>query len=151
LTSRLRTWKATLKIVQPDTVLRAAAARHRDLFRWVWARKPQPKEKPGRPPLDKDIVALIKQMTKDNRRWGAKRIVGELAKLGIRVSKPTVRREKPSLGSGSCRPGRPGEHRKVLFRRLCLVGLCLGQGYTSVQSESGESAKASQSVGPLST
>jgi len=35
---------------------------------------------------------LIKQMAKDNRRWGAKRIVGELAKLGIRVSKPTVQK-----------------------------------------------------------
>jgi putative transposase len=88
LTSRLHTWKAALKIVQPDTVLRW----HRDLFRWVWARKSQPKGKPGRPPLDKDIVALIKQMAKDNRRWGAKRIVGELAKLGIRVSKPTVQK-----------------------------------------------------------
>ena len=64
LTSRLRTWKAALKIVQPDTVLRAAAARHRDLFRWVWARKSQPKGKPGRPPLDKDIVALIKQIAR---------------------------------------------------------------------------------------
>jgi putative transposase len=88
LTSRLHTWKAALKIVQPDTVLRW----HRDLFRWVWARKSQPKGKPGRPPLDKDIVALIKQMAKDNRMWGAKRIVGELAKLGIRVSKPTVQK-----------------------------------------------------------
>jgi hypothetical protein len=64
LTSRLRTWKAALKIVQPDTVLRAAAARHRDLFRRVWARKSQPKGKPGRPPLDKDIVALIKQIAR---------------------------------------------------------------------------------------
>ena len=60
LTSRLRTWKAALKIVQPDTVLRW----HRDLFRWVWARKSQPKGKPGRPPLDKDIVALIKQIAR---------------------------------------------------------------------------------------
>jgi putative transposase len=31
-------------------------------------------------------------MAQDNRRWGAKRIVGELAKLGIRVSKPTVQK-----------------------------------------------------------
>jgi hypothetical protein len=88
LTSRLRTWKATLKIVQPDTVLRW----HRDLFRRVWTRKSQPKRKPGRPPLDKDIVALIKLMAKENRTWGAERIVGELAKLGIRVSNTTVQK-----------------------------------------------------------
>ena len=70
LTSKLRTWKETLKIVQPDTVLRW----HRDLFRRVWKRKSQPKGKPGRPPLTKDIVTLIKQMVKENQGWGAKRI-----------------------------------------------------------------------------
>ena len=60
LPSKLRTWKEALKIVQPDTVLRW----HRDLFRWVWKRKSKPKGKPGRPSLDKDIVALIKQIAR---------------------------------------------------------------------------------------
>jgi hypothetical protein len=32
LTSKLRTWKDALVIVQPDTILRW----HPDLFRWVW-------------------------------------------------------------------------------------------------------------------
>ena len=60
LASKLRTWKNALVIVQPDTVLRW----HRDLFRWVWKRKSKPKGKPGRPSLDKDIVALIKQIAR---------------------------------------------------------------------------------------
>ena len=86
LTSKLRTWKAALMIIQPDTVLRW----HRDLFRLVWKRKS--KGKRGRPPLTEDIVALIRQMARENRGWGAKRIQGELAKLGIQVSKSTIQK-----------------------------------------------------------
>jgi putative transposase len=46
LSSKLRTWKNALVIVQPDTVLRW----HRDLFRWAWKRKSKPKGKSGSPP-----------------------------------------------------------------------------------------------------
>jgi putative transposase len=35
LASVLRSWKQTLTIVQPDTLLRW----HRDLYRWLWKRK----------------------------------------------------------------------------------------------------------------
>jgi hypothetical protein len=35
-------------------------------------------------------VALIKEMARDNRLWGAERIRGELLKLGIRVCKRTI-------------------------------------------------------------
>jgi transposase InsO family protein len=88
LASKLRTWKNALAIVQPDTVLRW----HRDLFRWVWRHKSKPKKKPGRPPLTKDLVALIKRLAKENLRWGAERIRGELLKLGIRVSKSAIQK-----------------------------------------------------------
>ena len=64
LTSKLRTWKEALKIVQPDTVLRW----HRELFRWVWKRKSRSKGKRGRSPLAGEIVALIKRMAKENLR-----------------------------------------------------------------------------------
>ena len=66
LASKLRRWKEVLMIVQPDTVLRW----HRELFRRVWKRKSRFKGKRGRPPLAKDLVALIKQMTEENRGWG---------------------------------------------------------------------------------
>jgi len=74
--------------VQPDTVLRW----HRDLFRWVWRRRSKPTKKRGRPPLTDEIVALIKQMAKENRTCGAERIRGELLKLGVRVAKSTIQK-----------------------------------------------------------
>jgi transposase InsO family protein len=88
LSSKLRTWKNALAIVQPDTVLRW----HRELFRWVWKRRSRSKGKRGRPPLTGEIVALIKQIAKENLRWGAERIRGELLKLGIRVSKSAIQK-----------------------------------------------------------
>jgi putative transposase len=88
LVSKLRTWKNALVIVQPDTVLRW----HRDLFRQVWKRKSRSKGKRGRPPLTGEIVALIKRMAKENLRWGAERIRGELLKLGLRVSKSAIQK-----------------------------------------------------------
>jgi hypothetical protein len=87
LASKLPSWKQALVIVQPDTVLRW----HRDLFRWVWRRKSRSR-RPGRPPLADEVVALIKQMAKENRTWGAERIRGELLKLGLRVSKCSIQK-----------------------------------------------------------
>ena len=58
LSSKLRTWKNALVIVQPDTVLRW----HRELFRRVWKRRSRSKGKRGRPPLIGEVVALIKRM-----------------------------------------------------------------------------------------
>ena len=86
LASKLRSWKHALVIVQPDTLLRW----HRELLRWVWRRKSRPRRTGGRPPLSENIVALIKQMAQENRSWGAKRIRGELLKLGLQVSKNTI-------------------------------------------------------------
>lgn len=83
LASMLRTWKQSLFIVRPDTVLRW----HRELFRRIWRRKSRSESKPGRPPLVDDVVALIKRMAKENHTWGAKRIRGKLRKLGIKVAR----------------------------------------------------------------
>ena len=88
LASKLRRWKETLIIVQPDTLLRW----HRDLFRWVWKRKSRAKGRRGREPLTTEDVALIKQLAKENRSWGAERIRGELLKMGKKVSKSTIQK-----------------------------------------------------------
>jgi putative transposase len=88
LASKLRSWKQALVIVQPDTLLRW----HRDLFRWVWRRKSKPEKKQGRPPLADKVIALIKRMAEENRTWGARRIRGELLKLGLRVSKSAIQK-----------------------------------------------------------
>ena len=44
----------------------------------------------GRPKLTSETIALIQQMAKENRLWGAERIRGELCKLGITVAKHTI-------------------------------------------------------------
>jgi len=86
LARAVRTWKQALLIVQPETLLRW----HRQGFRLFWKDKsrvgsPQPK-------ISKATVALIKEMARDNRLWGAERIRGELLKLGIHVSKRTIQK-----------------------------------------------------------
>ena len=58
----------------------------------------------GRPQIDTELRALIRQMSMDNPLWGAPRIHGELLKLGFEVAQSSVakymvkRREPPSQG-----------------------------------------------------
>jgi transposase InsO family protein len=86
LASRLPHWKQALLIVKPDTLLKW----HRRGFKLFGRHKSQG---PARPPrIDEDTIALIKRMAVENRRWGTKRIRGELLKLGLQVNRGTVRR-----------------------------------------------------------
>jgi putative transposase len=82
----VRTWQQALVIVQPETLLRW----HRELFRLYWKRKS--KVSSHRPRVPAETIALIREMAKDNRLWGAERIRGELLKLGIRVCKRTIQK-----------------------------------------------------------
>ncbi len=86
LASKVRGWKAALLLVKPDTLLKW----HRAGFRLFW--RHQSKGKARTPRLSPETIALIKEMAVNNRLWGAKRIRGELLKLGIPVNKRTVRR-----------------------------------------------------------
>ncbi|HEX4205096.1 MAG TPA: integrase core domain-containing protein [Ktedonobacteraceae bacterium] len=93
-----RKWRQALFLVQPETLLRW----HRELFRVFWKHKSKAHtRKPGIPP---ETIALIKQMTANNRLWGAERIRGELLKLDIRVSKRTIqkymRQGRPARAQG---------------------------------------------------
>jgi hypothetical protein len=45
---------------------------------------------PGRPPVTEKIKGLIREISEANVGWGSTRIVGELRKLRIDVSKSTV-------------------------------------------------------------
>jgi hypothetical protein len=45
-----------------------------------------------KPKIAAETVALIKEMARDNRLWGAERIRGELLKLGIYVCKRTIQK-----------------------------------------------------------
>ena len=94
MASRVRDWKNALLIVKPDTLLRW----HRQGFKLFWRQKS--KGQARKPRLSAETVALIKQMALENRRWGAKRIRGELLKLvWVRKSPstPNLRLSNPSI------------------------------------------------------
>src|SRR3954454_9470534 len=78
----LPSWRRTIAIVQPETVLRW----HRAGFRLFWRRRSRPRKTP---PLPRETINLIRDMAARGRLWGAERIRGELLKLGIKFSKRT--------------------------------------------------------------
>jgi putative transposase len=78
-------WKSALMIVKAETVV----AWHRKGFRLFWTWKIH-HGKPGRPKMPQEIRDLIRMMSRNNPRWGAPRIHGELLKLGIEITEPTV-------------------------------------------------------------
>jgi putative transposase len=73
------------RLVTPRTLLRW----HRALARRRWR---QPPGRRGRPSLPAEVRALVLRLTRENPRWGHRRISGELAKLGLRVSPTSIRR-----------------------------------------------------------
>jgi putative transposase len=78
-------WKSALLIVKPETVI----AWHRKGFRLYWTWKVR-RGKPGRPAVPPEVRDLIRMMSRNNPMWGAPRIHGELLKLGIEITEPTV-------------------------------------------------------------
>jgi putative transposase len=86
-------------IVTPATLLRW----HRRLVakRWTYAHPV------GRPPMRREIRALVLRLARENPRWGYQRIVGEVKGLGIAVSATTVRTwlQAEGLGPAGTRRG----------------------------------------------
>jgi hypothetical protein len=78
-----RRWSAFF--VTPETLLRW----HRRVVarRWTY-----PTQAPGRPRISAETRALVLRMARENPRWGYRRIVGELAGLGVSVSATSVRK-----------------------------------------------------------
>ena len=79
-------WRGAASLVQPDTVVRW----HRTAWRRYWTWKSR-RRRPGRRRIAPEVRELILRMARENRTWGAVRIVGELRALGIEVSASTVR------------------------------------------------------------
>jgi len=87
-------WQKGLSLFQPQTVI----AWHRLSFRLFWRWKSRARG--GRPPADRRLINLIRQMWSSNPTWGSKRIQAELIKLGIEVSDSTVRKYRPRARRG---------------------------------------------------
>ena len=85
-------------IIRPETLVRWHRAGFRRYWRW------QSRRREGRPPIEAELRALIRQMSTENLLWGAPRIHGELLKLGFEVAQSSVakymvtRRCLPSQG-----------------------------------------------------
>ena len=76
-------WKSAMIIVKPETVI----GWHRKGFKLYWKWKSR---KTGRPKVDWELINLIRKLQKENLKWSAQRIQGELQKLGFNVCDNTV-------------------------------------------------------------
>jgi hypothetical protein len=85
-------WAQALAIVEPDTVVRWHRAGFRTYWNWLSRRG----KRSGRPPLPREVRALIRRMGSENP-WGAPRVHGELLRLGFDVSERSVSRYLRSL------------------------------------------------------
>jgi putative transposase len=89
LLSRLFMWREALTIIKTDTFIRWSRKGFRLFGRWEL--KPR-----GRSRAPADLQKLIVEMAHENPTRGEERIAAELLlKLGIRVSRRTVRRYVP--------------------------------------------------------
>jgi putative transposase len=80
-----RGWRSTLAIVQAETVI----AWQRAGFRLFWTWKVQ-RGQARRPAVPREVRDLIRRMRRENPYWGAPGIHGDLLKLGIAISQPSV-------------------------------------------------------------
>jgi hypothetical protein len=78
-------WITALTIVHVDTVRRWTRQGMRHHLAWQGRR-----QRPGRPALAAETRTLIRRLSQENRLWGAPRLHGELAKLGVCLSRTTV-------------------------------------------------------------
>src|SRR6516162_2270738 len=101
-----RLWPGLLtatRVVQPETILRWHRAGFTTFWRW------KSRKRAGRPKIDRELRDLIRRMSKENPKWGASRIHGELLMLGFEVAQSTVSKYM-------VRGGSPSQGWKTFFR-----------------------------------
>ncbi len=112
--ARLFPWRdrEALHLVTPETLIRW----HRKGWRLYWTWKSRRKVRRGGRRIPEEVRELIRDMVRRNsqgRPWGVKRILGELKKLGISVSRRTVQKILREV-----RPPEPrGDQRWITFLR----------------------------------
>jgi hypothetical protein len=114
-----RLWPSLLnaaQVVQPETILRW----HRAGFTAFWRRKSR--KRAARPRIDRELRDLIRRMSKENPKWGASRIHGELLMLGFEVAQSTVSKYMVQGRS-------PSQGWKTFFRNhaqaIAAIDLCV--------------------------
>src|SRR5436309_5878485 len=101
-----RLWPSLIgaaQVVQPETILRWHRAGFTVFWRW------KSRKRAGRPKIDRELRDLIRRMSRENPRWGASRIHGELLMLGFEVAQSTVSKYM-------VRGGSPSQGWKTFFR-----------------------------------
>ncbi len=112
--ARLFPWqnREALNLVTPETLIRW----HRRGWRLYWTWKSRRKARRGGRRIPEEVRELIRDMARRNsqgRPWGVKRILGELIKLRISVSRRTVQKILREV-----RPRGPrGDQRWITFLR----------------------------------
>jgi putative transposase len=120
--SRFFPWVRALAIVKPATFVRW----HRAGFRLFWRWKSRTV---GRPPLPKNLQALIITMAGENPSWGEGRIADELSlKLGLLVDARTVGKYLKRAG----RPRPPRSQRWATFLQNHANAIIACDYFTSV-------------------
>jgi transposase InsO family protein len=114
-----RLWPGLLgatHVVQPETILRWHRAGFTAFWRW------KSRKRAGRPKIDRDLRDLIRRMGRENPKWGASRIHGELLMLGFEVAQSTVSKYMVQGGS-------PSQSCKTFFRNhaqaIAAIDLCV--------------------------
>jgi hypothetical protein len=87
-----------LTVIRPETLVRWHRAGFRSYWRW------KSRSLGGRPQIETDLRALIRQMSIENSLWGAPRIHGELLKLA-RISHSVRRIGTPNQRKFFCEKG----------------------------------------------
>jgi hypothetical protein len=104
-------WRDSLVIVQPATVLRW----RREGWSGLWRYRLDGRWRGGRSRIPRELRRLIFRMARENFLWGAPRIHGELLMLGFTVSQATVSRYMPPANR------RPGESWHTFIRNQALA------------------------------
>jgi hypothetical protein len=90
----------TAQVVQPETILRWHRAGFTAFWRW------KSRKRAGRPKIDRELRDLIRQMSKENPKWGASRLHGDLLMLGFEVAQSIALNGRASLARARpCRTG----------------------------------------------